>query len=281
MNDNLKKLEKIAKVLDTYSVITTSELSGFLNDVVNVLSQYRSATGTINKETKDTLNLIVKQVNEAHQQILKDVSQKTEETAKNLKNDVYEKLNISIQEVKDLVTELKSIEITDGQDGQDGKDADEEAIYKRVLANLPVVDKDTSKEIVDKINQGNDLIDVSKIKNLPQPLIQHINHGTVGQVETRLKAGTGVTITTDPTGAKIINSTGGSTTFYTETPSGTIDGANKTYTVLNTITMIMVLAINGQFLHPTTDYTVSGNTITMVNALDSSLSGLGFTCVYN
>ena len=61
MEENLKKIQQDIKKLDSYRVITTEELSTFLNDVANVLAQYRSATGKINQETKDTLNLIVKQ----------------------------------------------------------------------------------------------------------------------------------------------------------------------------------------------------------------------------
>ena len=69
--------------------------------------------------------------------------------------------------------------------------------------------------------------------------------------------------------------------FYTETPSGLVNGSNVTYTTVNTINNIINFAINGQYLHPTVDYTFTGNIITMTSALDSSLSGKGFTIVYN
>lgn len=77
------------------------------------------------------------------------------------------------------------------------------------------------------------------------------------------------------------SSTGTVAIVYTETPSGLINSSNKIYTVLHSITNVYSFAINGQFLHPTTDYTASGATITFVNALDSSLSGTPFTITYS
>ena len=68
-------------------------------------------------------------------------------------------------------------------------------------------------------------------------------------------------------------------TSYTETPTGTIDGANKVFNVAHTITFINLIAMNGQFIHPG-DYTFTGTTITWGTAPDVSYAGLPFTCVY-
>jgi len=55
--------------------------------------------------------------------------------------------------------------------------------------------------------------------------------------------------------------------IFNEVPSGTIDGANVTFTLANTPTTGTVqLFKNGLLLIPTTDYSVSGNTITFVVA---------------
>lgn len=94
-----------------------------------------------------------------------------------------------------------------------------------------------------------------------------------------VKAGSNITITTDADGKKVITSTGGSATIYTETPSGLINGSNKVYTVSNTVTTVIGFWINGQFIHPS-EYTSVGTTITFVTALDASLSGTGFTISY-
>lgn len=90
-------------------------------------------------------------------------------------------------------------------------------------------------------------------------------------------AGSNVTITTNADGKKVIATSGG--TIYSETPTGAVNGSNKVYTTLHTITTVISLSINGQFIHPA-EYTVSGAGFTMGTALDTSLSGTGFTIVY-
>lgn len=72
---------------------------------------------------------------------------------------------------------------------------------------------------------------------------------------------------------------GGIGTIYTETPTGAIDGVNKTYTTAHAITSVLSFAINGQFIHPA-DYSIVGSTITFGTALDASLTGLPFTIIY-
>ncbi len=77
------------------------------------------------------------------------------------------------------------------------------------------------------------------------------------------------------------SSSSSSVTVYAETPSGLINGVNTTYTTAHTVTNVYSFAINGQFLHPVSDYSVSGTTITMVTALPAALSGLPFTIIYS
>jgi hypothetical protein len=49
--------------------------------------------------------------------------------------------------------------------------------------------------------------------------------------------------------------------FTQETPSGTIDGDNRTFTLTVTPTELMLFK-NGVRMYPTTDYTLAGYTIT-------------------
>lgn len=94
-------------------------------------------------------------------------------------------------------------------------------------------------------------------------------------------AGSGLaSVVRSKSGVVTVTLQAGASSFYTETPSGLINGSNTTYTVVHDITTVFNLAINGQYLHPNVDYTVSGDTITMVTALDASLSGLPFTITY-
>lgn len=77
----------------------------------------------------------------------------------------------------------------------------------------------------------------------------------------------------------IISQIPGATTTYTETPSGTINSVNVTFTTAHTINTILAFAINGQFIHPS-EYSVAGTTITFNVAPNIALVGLPFTIIY-
>lgn len=64
--------------------------------------------------------------------------------------------------------------------------------------------------------------------------------------------------------------------FFADTVSGTINGSNKIFTVPNTISSALALFLAGIPYQPTIDFTVSGTTVTLVTAPDSSLSGQPF-----
>lgn len=104
------------------------------------------------------------------------------------------------------------------------------------------------------------------------------NHIPVLMAVSSSDGKTPVLVWADPTTHRLLI-TSGTTTVYTETPSGLINGSNTSYTVLHTINNIFSFAINGQYIHPS-DYSTSGDTITFGTALPSSLSGLPFTIVY-
>lgn len=76
--------------------------------------------------------------------------------------------------------------------------------------------------------------------------------------------------------ATTASASGSSVTFYTENVSGTIDGANKTFTVPTLITQALALWLANSIYEPSVDFTTSGSTITMTVAPDASLSGQPF-----
>lgn len=160
---------------------------------------------------------------------------------------------------------------------------------------------DTPNTIVEKIHQAEKLIHPSRVVGLEQALREVDNYGknpmgiggganaTIVQDEgTKLTdyfttlnfVGAGVTASYLGNGIIAVTIPGGSGVVYSETPSGTINSSNVTFTVLHTINTVFSFALNGQYLHPTTDYTTSGSTITFVVAPDTTLSGLPFTIVY-
>lgn len=71
----------------------------------------------------------------------------------------------------------------------------------------------------------------------------------------------------DSTIRRLIGPSGSSTDVWSETPSGTIDGSNVTFTLAHTPTAGSVaLYLNGARQKVTDDYTISGTTITFISA---------------
>lgn len=192
----------------------------------------------------------------------------------------------------DAVTGPKGDSGTDGKDGVDG---------------LPGKDgkdgsPDSPEEVVSKVNSASKKIRPEQVRGLPEvmkavdsygsnpsggagggPTYVFQNEGVrLSEYVTTLNfVGDGITAAYMGGGVVTITVAGGAGTTYTETPSGLINGSNVTYTTAHDINTVYTFGINGQYLHPTTDYSTSGSTITMVTALPSSLSGLPFTIVYS
>jgi len=80
------------------------------------------------------------------------------------------------------------------------------------------------------------------------------------------------------TGRVLTDASGAVTSIYSETPTGAIDGSNTVYTTSHTITTVIGMWYNGQFIHPA-EYTVSGAGFTMGIALPA-VSGAAFTISY-
>jgi hypothetical protein len=94
---------------------------------------------------------------------------------------------------------------------------------------------------------------------------------------------TPVRVYADPVTHRLLVDTASSTgtAVNDETPSGTIDGANKVFTLAHApLAGTLQLFLNGQFVHPTAEYTLAGSTITFVTAPDVGFAGLPFTAVY-
>jgi hypothetical protein len=81
------------------------------------------------------------------------------------------------------------------------------------------------------------------------------------------------------TGSSGSNGSGTAPTVYAETPSGAINGVNANYTVLNSITTVIVFAIGTIPIYPNM-YTIAGNTIILNLPIPAELSGEQFRIAY-
>lgn len=174
-----------------------------------------------------------------------------------------------------------------GANGTNGKDADPTVVADIVVARIPKIEELSADNVVEKINKAKDKVLMQQVAGLSQTIqelrqaIRTTGRDRVGGGGDVVIAGTGVTITRTSDGKQEIAASGiTADAVKTETPTGDINGVNTTYTTTATINAIFSFSINGQFLHPTTDYTVAGSTITMTAPLPSELSGKPFTLIY-
>lgn len=146
----------------------------------------------------------------------------------------------------------------DGKNGVDGKDAEQieiNAIVKKVLKSLPK----------NKLHIKN----IDGIDKFQEQIVHHAvtqSRGLLyaGLSDSKIKAGTNITISTAPDGTVTINSTGGGGGGYTvETPTGTIDDSNTTFTV--TATPVYIVS-DGTTYFNNAGFTLSGLTVTMAVA---------------
>lgn len=170
----------------------------------------------------------------------------------------------------------------EGKLGQNGSSDTPDEIVEKVNLSEKRIDAERVRGLVDVIRQ------VNKIGSNPMGkeaggggnVIRYLSNGVViSAYVTELNFSTNVTPVYDGNGRITLTATGGGGTTYSETPGGLINASNKVYTTAHGITTVINLAINGQYIHPA-EYSAVGTTITFVTALDSSLSGLPFTIVY-
>lgn len=163
----------------------------------------------------------------------------------------------SSEVLKNKVTEALAnlSQFTDGEDGRDGvrgsdgKDADEESMISIVVSRI-------KREIrLDSLNGSEEMITEIVRKNTPR--------GTIGG---------GVTDMRIRQAFKNI--------LLTQSPVGTIDGANKTYTVDQAIFAVMAFSLNGEVITQLPNYTIAGKTITFSTALPAVYSGRDFEIKY-
>jgi len=130
MPDDYKNIIKLAKMLENKQLLDTEDLKGFVTDIVNAFAQFRSASQEVNKESKDTLNLALKQLNAEHDRILEELNT----TKLDVKSDVSEAIVGALGECKKMCDYVLSVK---PKDGDPGKDADNEYIIRELAKMIP------------------------------------------------------------------------------------------------------------------------------------------------
>lgn len=107
-------------------------------------------------------------------------------------------------------------------------------------------------------------------RNLIEQAIKILDEGVLLGVASEIDfSGAGISSSLSGNRVTVTVSAGAGLNFaFNETPTGTINGSNTSFTLAHTPSPAtsLILTINGQVMTPTEDYTISGNTITMIVA---------------
>jgi hypothetical protein len=200
----MDKIEKLRQILAVANQDTVSykQLSELLKGLAVVITKAKDENRAISDELKALFRDSVSYLKGEHEKLISKVE--------NLNNKRLSKLEQEnrkvLEKALEALDEIKSIVVTDGIDGKDGKDADEEKIIKEISSKIPELT--TRDTIVDKINSGKEKdkkIEAKQITGLPEFTKEVVTREIgVGFPETPLKAGTGITITKDSSGANVV-----------------------------------------------------------------------------
>lgn len=232
--------EELIKISDTILGIIKSQGEKLEKSINDVDSDKESKINSL-KADLDTQEY---KLNKAIDAVKTNSDKTLEKKVKALSKEI-ENVMLSIPEATDLTELENKIEIV-----------------RKEIPKLPEeIKADDIKKMLESLKDGNRL-DASAIKNLPEGVREVIQH--VGFPETQIKAGSNVTVRKDASGTWVISSTGGGGGggASVETPSGTVNGSNVTFTVGNEPLYVVA---DGLTYFDGAGYSYSGGTITMTS----------------
>lgn len=163
--ENLKNLEKIAKIFQPQNIITSEEIDQVLKGIMEILASYKKGTDAINEETKAVVNILLDKVVQSNKQTL--------DKAETVLDDRMTDLETLLKDVKQMINDVEEI----ASNVRDGKDADEEKIVEDVVSRIklePTIVTLSAEEVRDRLSSLKDeaRLDKSAIKGLDKILQQ-------------------------------------------------------------------------------------------------------------
>ena len=223
---------------------------------------------------------------ETREQLINDISKKVMSLIRipidgrtPTKSEVLELIKSTMPTEKDLVKIVKPL-IPKVKDGDDGKTPTEKELKKIIEPMIPEV----KVAVNGKTPSRTELEDIvrplivqftatlpkeparaskEQVEGIAEPIIRSLitkaRKGWFGGGGggDNVRAGSGIALTTNNIGAKVISATGG---FSIITVTGTVDDSNTSFTAASEPSVVMV---NGQGLRNTKGVTISGTSITL------------------
>jgi len=166
-----KEFEKILGLFKTDKIVTQKDIDAVLSGVLQLLTQFKSDTSSINEDTKKQVEKLLSTVLDKYQSQNADINQAKSEF-NDLKTSIKSKFEKSVEEIQYLISEFKKVK------PEDGVSPDINEIVALVLEQLNSQEdpEDDTEEmdgcdIIDKINEldysEENQIDWQRIKNVP------------------------------------------------------------------------------------------------------------------
>lgn len=173
MNEEVaQNISKLIKTFNDRRVLTEGELGDLLKAIVAILAENKKGVESLNSETKQHLQEVLSYMQNEHNSVLKAIQGDLSKTKTEIEKATKEQNQRAFLRLQELLSRVKIPK--DGKDGQDGLDGQ------------PGKDgsPDTAPQIVDKLEslEGEDRLDASAIKNLPQWIKQKGKDMLVGGI---------------------------------------------------------------------------------------------------
>jgi len=165
--ENLKALQKLAKVFSVDNIVTQDTAEEILKGIIKIIVSYKKSNEELNEKTIKVVDDLLSKIDRNNENVIYTLDNKTKTVEK--------QFNAKLEDIKQLIDEVRKLK---PKDGLDGKDADEDSIVNDVLAKIKLPEyevytlEEKGEEIVKEINalplEDEYKIDASHIKNLPR-----------------------------------------------------------------------------------------------------------------
>lgn len=160
-NETAKNLNKLIATFNDKRVISEEEIQGVLTAIVTILAENKKEVGTLNSATKEQLEEVVRYIKKEHESVLLSVSKDITKTKSEIEKATKAQNDRAFKRLQELISKIKmprdGVDGAPGEPGQPGEPGKDGS-------------PDTAEQVRDKLEtlKGEDRLDASSIKNLPQ-----------------------------------------------------------------------------------------------------------------
>lgn len=236
--ENRQQLEKLAKIFNTDKVVTTEDAHEVLKGVAKIMLSFKNSNIVLNKETEKKVKDLFDKISDMSSKMKTDMDSSHSTMKKDMKADMAS----AMKECKKIMDRMIEMKPKDGEPGKPGENGS----------------PDTPDEVRDKLES------LKKGKKLSVNAIEELA-GIIEDLYSKLeKQGKELSEKSSSTG----RASGRVYRFIDdETPTGTINGSNQTFTLVKTpISGSLKVYLGGIRLRVSQDYTFSHRTLTMTIA---------------